>query len=85
MNVQIAVLFPSARKPAAFMLVACALNFICVKNQIAISTPSHRRLIAAHMAKAKASRVRVSDIAALFVCTVCLAIALMAFVAVLMP
>jgi hypothetical protein len=37
------------------------------------------------MAKTKQRRVAVSDLATLFVCAVCLAIALMAFVAVLMP
>jgi hypothetical protein len=52
MNVQIAVLFPSDRKTAGFMLVACAFNFTLVKNQIAISTSS-RPMTMARIHKAK--------------------------------
>jgi hypothetical protein len=78
MNVQIAVLFSS--KSAGFMLVACACNFARIKNQIAISTPALRRApMVTRMVKANRRRVTVSDLAALFVC---LAVAFMAFVAV---
>jgi len=84
MNVRIAVLFPS--KPAGFMLVASAWKFTRIKNQVAISTPALRRgPMVARMAKANRRRVTVSDLAALLVCTVCLAVAFMAFVAVLLP